>query len=197
MFIMDIPRDKMKPLNKEHVHFICIHHTACETATPMQIHQWHLDRGWLGFGYNAYIRKDGTVHIGRGFHVGAHTKGYNSQSYGICVEGNYSEEKHMPRPQMAALKRYIEAIKSELPNVKDVVGHNMLSTTECPGLYFPWTELRNGENPHWADGVYEELTDRFGLTIHEKRFDDKITRGEAMALILQGLKALKYYIDQH
>lgn len=197
MEILNIPNEKWRKLNPEKVKYLVIHHTACEKAAPMSIHEWHLKRGFYGFGYNAYIRKDGSVYIGRGFNVGAHTKGYNSSSYGICVEGNYSVEREMPEAQMKALRKYVRDISTAFPNLKEVVGHEKLGSTECPGIYFPWTTLMEQKDPHWADNVYDELVDKFGLTIHEKRFDDKITRGEAMALLLQGLKALKFYVDQH
>lgn len=197
MEIMNIPSDKWRKLDSDKVMFIVIHHTACEKATPMQIHSWHNKRGFHGFGYNAYIRKNGKIYIGRGFHVGAHAKGYNSTSYGICVEGNYSVEKEMPPAQMRALKKYVRDISSAFPNLKEIVGHNIVGNTECPGTYFPWDEFMDNEEPHWANNVYNELTEKFGVLIHEKRFDDKITRGEAMALLLQGLKTMKEYIDHH
>lgn len=39
-------------------------------------------------GYQYYIRKDGTVHAGRNEdEVGAHCKGWNLKSIGICYEG--------------------------------------------------------------------------------------------------------------
>lgn len=53
------------------------------------------------------------------------------------------------------------------------------------------------ENDHWAEKIFEELTKNFGVIIHEKRFDDNITRAEAMSLLLEGLKSIKNYIDSH
>ena len=39
-------------------------------------------------GYQYYIRKDGKIYVGRNEdEVGAHTKGHNSHSIGICYEG--------------------------------------------------------------------------------------------------------------
>ncbi len=37
------------------------------------------------------------------------------------------------------------------------------------------------EEPHWAEKHFDSLNDK-GITVHEKRFDDKISRGEVMAL---------------
>lgn len=36
--------------------------------------------------------------------------------------------------------------------------------------------------PHWAEKHYQSLNKK-GIVIHERRFDDKITRGEVMALL--------------
>lgn len=39
------------------------------------------------------------------------------------------------------------------------------------------------KKPHWAEDSYNYLSQR--IVIHEKRFDDKITRGETFALLAQ------------
>ncbi len=45
-------------------------------------------RGFNGTGYHYYIRKDGTVHLTRPIErIGAHVKGFNLNSVGICYEG--------------------------------------------------------------------------------------------------------------
>jgi len=184
------------PLDLERVQYIVLHHIAAKTATPAQIHQWHLDRGWNGAGYNEYIRKDGTVHIMRGDHIGAQCHGYNSKSYGIAVEGDYDKERFMPLAQMNSLAKRIAFHEKRLPNLKETVPHSAFAATACPGAHFP-TKFVSAVSTHWAEEIYESLTTSYGLEIHEKRFDDKITRGEAMALIAQALDSLKYYIDHH
>jgi N-acetylmuramoyl-L-alanine amidase len=48
----------------------------------------HKARGFNTCGYHRFIRKDGTIHIGRPFDkTGAHVKDYNANSIGICYEG--------------------------------------------------------------------------------------------------------------
>lgn len=37
-------------------------------------------------------------------------------------------------------------------------------------------------NPHWSEQHFQSLNKK-GIVIHERRFDDKITRGEVMALL--------------
>ena len=63
---------------------IIIHHYRSETATPQDVHRWHLNNGWAGFGYNAAVDMDGTIWEGRGLgNTGAHTGGNNGDSIGM------------------------------------------------------------------------------------------------------------------
>ena len=188
------------PLRLNRVQYITLHHTESTDTDPEEIHRWHLANGWSGFGYNEYIRKDGRVYIGRGDFIGAHTKNNNSISYGIAVEGNYDTEVVMPKQQFNSLVERVKFHQARFP--KAIVSpHKELTPTSCPGKYFPIRELLTSTvhhdevQEHWADKVYNELTKDFGLTIHEKRFDDSVTRGESMALLLQLGKSLKFYID--
>ena len=66
------------------------------------IHNYHKSLGWAGIGYHIYIRKDGKVYEGRPlWAIGAHATGYNSDSIGVCCEGNYDIET-MPEEQKRA-----------------------------------------------------------------------------------------------
>jgi N-acetylmuramoyl-L-alanine amidase len=131
------------PLNLDKVLFIVIHHPDAKTATPEQIHQWHLERGFNGFGYNEYIRKDGTVYIGRGDNIGAQCKNMNSKSYGICCEGDYEVEKDMPKAQFDALVERLKYHKARFKNLVGIEPHNKFNPTSCPGKYFPFQQMIN------------------------------------------------------
>lgn len=53
----------------------------------------HQARGFKTCGYHRFIRKDGSINIGRPFElVGAHVKNYNAYSIGICYEGGLDAE---------------------------------------------------------------------------------------------------------
>jgi N-acetyl-anhydromuramyl-L-alanine amidase AmpD len=61
-----------------------VHHDNIET-----IRQWHLERGFSDIGYHFIITKDGKIHKGRDINTrGAHTKGHNKESIGICLTGS-------------------------------------------------------------------------------------------------------------
>lgn len=63
-----------------------------------EIRDWHVNgNGWSDIGYHFIIRRDGTVEAGRNIsRVGAHTKGHNITSIGIClVGGGYRKASHL------------------------------------------------------------------------------------------------------
>jgi len=70
---------------------IVIHCSAVgpgQTSSAKQIDSWHRKRGFDGIGYHYVIRRDGSVEKGRPeAKIGAHAKGYNAHSIGICYEG--------------------------------------------------------------------------------------------------------------
>lgn len=121
---------------------LIIHHAAAASASVETIHKWHLGRGWLGIGYNFYIRRDGTVYQGRGWdHVGAHCAGYNSASVGICFEGNYETAADMPAAQYEAGVQLIRMALDKYPTITEICGHKAHGATACPGKYFPLADM--------------------------------------------------------
>lgn len=82
---------------------------------------WHVnERGWSDVGYHFFIKRDGTVERGRDIErVGAHVKGYNTSSIGICyaggVDGSGKPEDNRTRAQIKSLVticNYLKALKS-------------------------------------------------------------------------------------
>jgi N-acetyl-anhydromuramyl-L-alanine amidase AmpD len=115
--------------------FIVIHHAAALRATVEDIHSWHLANGWSGIGYNYVIRKDGTVYQGRPIDaIGAHTKGYNEVSIGICLEGNLDQE-HPTQAQMLSLNELVDMLQAKYPETR-IMGHRAVNDTSCPGRNF-------------------------------------------------------------
>ena len=52
------------------------------------IRKWYLKRGWRDIGYHYVIQRDGTTEEGRPLEqIGAHVKGMNRNSIGICYIG--------------------------------------------------------------------------------------------------------------
>ena len=184
-------RGRLIPLNLDKVLFITIHHTASETATPEEIHRWHLNNGWHGFGYNEYIRKDGTEYIGRGDHIGAHTANMNSKTYGICAEGNYDVQEKMPKAQLEAM---IERVKVNIPRFKNFEGierHSEFYNKSCPGRHFPFEKLvAKIEKPKDKLAEAVNVLNKKGIINSpdywiENAREDKTVNGEFAALLIK------------
>jgi len=93
----------------------------------------HKARGFTTCGYHRFIRRDGTIHIGRQFgNTGAHVKNYNANSIGICYEGgldaNGKAKDTRTEAQKASINLCImEAMNFAKGEVKRICGHRDLS----------------------------------------------------------------------
>lgn len=124
--------------------YIVLHHRAGE-GDAQSIHKSHLALGWAGIGYHLYIRKDGSVFEGRPLDtVGAHTAGKNSESVGVCFEGNFENDK-MSAAQINAGIKIVEFLMEKFPNAT-LVRHCDLGATLCPGKNFPFEEIKRGHS---------------------------------------------------
>lgn len=121
---------------------IVIHHAATENLSPQEVHEMHVSKGWIGIGYHFYIRSDGTIFKGRNENkIGSHVYGNNTDTLGICLEGNF-EEKGVPREQLEALVNLATYLTLKY-DISDIVRHNDLGVTECPGKLFPFESIKN------------------------------------------------------
>lgn len=143
------------PLDKDRVCRLILHHAAAKTASAEEIDRWHRAKGFGGFGYNEYIRKDGSVIIGRGDRIGAHCKNQNGLAYGICAEGDYEIEKSMPDVQRVSLIRRIRNAFSLYPKIREVRKHSDFRPTSCPGRYFPFERIVEELKGQMQEEVFE------------------------------------------
>lgn len=201
MFILpDIEKLEVNVVNKPEI--LVIHHTATATGTFEAIKKYHMEtKGWNDIGYHYYITKDGVAHKGRAEEtIGSHTVGWNAKSLGICLEGNFDTE--VPKEiQLNALRKLIKEIYSRRGRLP-IHYHNEYADKSCPGKFFydkfrlqnevdKVEEVKTNVNvePHWAEKYFTELNNN-GIIISEKRFDDKVTRGELFALLSRILTKL-------
>lgn len=121
---------------------IVLHH-ASGHGSVQDVHNWHINNGWAGIGYHFYVRQDGTVYRGRPENwTGAHTEGHNN-TIGICAEGNFEKEK-MCAVQKAAIIDLLAYLHGKYGSLK-VSKHKDYAATDCPGKYFPFSEIVNGK----------------------------------------------------
>jgi hypothetical protein len=105
-----------------------------------EIRRWHVkDRGWSDIGYHYIIDRDGTVATGRLLEkAGAHTKGHNENSIGLCLIGggggtaNDKFEDNFTQAQANALRTLIAGLKREYPSITKISGHNQYAAKACP-----------------------------------------------------------------
>ena len=121
----------MSVINEASIEYIAIHCSATKRSidvTAEKINEWHKRRGWDEIGYHFFIRKGGHIEIGRDLDErGAHVKGFNTNSWGVCLEGGLNEngkpEDNFDEEQYTSLKVLISTLKLMAYNAQ-VKGHN-------------------------------------------------------------------------
>ena len=118
---------------------IIVHCTATPPGmkvTVDDIDRWHKARGWKGIGYHYVVDLDGTVYRGRADDcVGAHCKGHNAHSIGVCYVGGL-DRQGKPKDtrtaaQKAALLTLIRELRQRFPRAT-VHGHREFANKACP-----------------------------------------------------------------
>lgn len=139
----DIHDDPGPHLKGRSVNLVVLHHSAsATTTTPEQIREWHVQgRHFSEAGYHWLIREKEpgvweTVDLRDESLQGAHARGENPHSLGICVAGNYTREKLSKGAwdQLLGLLTWLcRALGLGPANVR---GHREVERpgyTECPG----------------------------------------------------------------
>ena len=125
------------------INMIVIHCSATrpdQDFTMEKLEASHRAQGWKGCGYHYYIRRDGTVYNCRPLsQVGAHAKGFNAHSVGICYEGGLDirgqpADTRTPE-QKEAMHRLVAKLKWSFP-LCSVLGHRDLFGVRkaCPSF---------------------------------------------------------------
>ncbi len=131
-------KDLIQPL------YIIIHHTEESGWNIYDTNNYHISLGWEAIGYNYFIEEDGTIIEGRGMKVGAHTKGMNKRSIGICLSGNFDIE-FPTQQQLISLKKLCTfLIKKYNISIERVIGHREVENAgkTCPGINFDMDQFR-------------------------------------------------------
>lgn len=77
----------------DHIVIHCSATRASHDIGAAAINQWHLERGWSGIGYHFVIRRNGELEFGRPVEkVGAHVRGHNAYTIGVCMVGGLNED---------------------------------------------------------------------------------------------------------
>lgn len=108
-------------------------------VTVGHLYQWHvIENGWSAIGYAYFIDQEGEVHKCRDLdgdgdvedEIGAHARGFNTGSIGICLEGRgiYTDK------QLDQLEYLLDDIRSRHGITLDnVIGHCDVDPSKtCP-----------------------------------------------------------------
>jgi N-acetylmuramoyl-L-alanine amidase len=163
------------------VTYIVIHYSATPVEvdfTAADIDVMHRERGFREIGYHWFIRKDGSIEVGRDlskpgrFEIGAHSKGENDQSIGICFEGgvtradpNTGFDSRTPA-QKRAMIDLIRKMQARFPGAV-VRGHRDMpgAATQCPGFDATawWDEVqRKAHKPNLLAAIINAILSLFG-----------------------------------
>lgn len=124
---------------KRKINEIIIHCTATEYYLPVtktDLYRWHVvERHFSDIGYHYLIHQDGSLTTCRPLYLaGAHCKGHNQHSIGICyVGGLFSGTPYDTRSIRAkeTLNKLIKDLCNSFPITK-ITGHNEYSNKSCP-----------------------------------------------------------------
>ena len=103
------------------------------------IDSWHRAQGYDCIGYHYVVYRDGTVHPGRPVEkAGAHCKGHNSDSVGVCYIGGCAADGKTPKDtrtpaQKGAMEALVRKLLKQYPGAT-VHGHNEYAAKACPSL---------------------------------------------------------------
>ncbi len=96
------------------------------------IHKMHLGFGWDGIGYHKIILRNGKIENGRPeYWVGAHVKGLNNISLGVCLIGR----SKFTKSQFKSLRVVLNEWKNKYSN-SIILGHRDAVKTKktCPNF---------------------------------------------------------------
>lgn len=117
----------------------------------VEIDECHRREGYLSCGYHFVIKRDGKVEPGRcRDEVGAHARGYNDRSVGVCLVGGVTEkdvtkaENNFTPEQFTALATLTAGLLRVYPGCS-VIGHRDVARKDCPSFDAKaWWEKNKG-----------------------------------------------------
>lgn len=118
---------------------IIVHCTATPSGqhyTVDDIRRWHLARGFSDIGYHYVVYLDGRIVAGRDVNIaGAHCKGHNLHSIGVCYVGGLTKDgataDTRTPAQEDALLELLKQLKSQYPYAS-IHGHRDYANKACP-----------------------------------------------------------------
>jgi len=127
----------MRNINKIIVH--CSATREGQDVLVETIRDWHKSRGFNDIGYHFYVELDGTIRKGRSIDkMGAHCKGQNRNSIGVCYAGGVESDGRTPKDtrneaQKESLLMVLKVMKAMYPHAT-IHSHNEFAAKACPSF---------------------------------------------------------------
>jgi len=128
----------MRKINKIIVH--CSATREGENIPVETIRKWHVEgRGWSDIGYHFYIDLEGEIFKGRDIaKIGAHCKGQNRNSIGLCYCGGVESDGKTPKDtrtddQKDSLLAVLRTLKAMYPEAT-IHSHRDYARKACPSF---------------------------------------------------------------
>lgn len=122
-------RKPARPVRRVFLHCSASDHPKHDSVAV--IDQWHRENGWSGIGYHFFIRKDGTLEIGRDLErTPAAQAGHNTGSIAICLHGLAASR--FTAAQFETLRALCHQIASAYGGAITFHGHCEVAAKECP-----------------------------------------------------------------
>ena len=134
---------------------LIVHHSASDWGNVDIFREWHLERNFSDVGYHYVILNgtigpsddynseyDGAIEAGRPEEIaGAHCKGANQYSIGICLVGDFTKDEPSESQWNALVKKLVFLCKKYNLSEEDIYGHKeacekllgKAGSTQCPG----------------------------------------------------------------
>lgn len=126
----------MREINKIIVH--CSATREGQDISAATIRDWHLGRGWSDIGYHFIIGLDGRIEYGRPVEKpGAHTRGHNKRSIGVCYIGGVDEKLKAKDTRTEKQKDSLIVLLATLKRLHPeavIHSHSDFSPKACPSF---------------------------------------------------------------
>lgn len=122
-------------MDMREIYRVVVHCSATNPSANIgvaEIRDWHVNgNGWSDIGYHDVIRRSGAIEKGRSYlRNGAHTKGFNTGSIGVCLVGGVDDDgypdNNFTEAQFRSLERLLKMHKECYPDA-EICGHRDLS----------------------------------------------------------------------
>ena len=134
--------------------WIVIHHSATPAGGAKAFDKMHKAKGWDELGYHFVVgngtdTRDGQVEVGPrwvkqkwGAHAKTSDNRFNRFGIGICLVGNFDNERPT-KAQLASLSKLVAFLMKTYNVPADrVIGHGETKATDCPGRNVHIAEIR-------------------------------------------------------